>query len=134
MSNYQKLRENLKDLKLTQMNLKLDEYITKVNESNISIVDALYELTAKEIEVKNFNATNAMVKVAGFPYLKEMKGFDFDFQPKINKRQFLDFGSLRFLESNSNIILIGNSGVGKTHYYSKEIKVIFRYYGYTSYK
>lgn len=115
MSNYQKLRENLKDFKLTQMSLKLDEYITRVNEGNISIVDALYYLTAKEIEVKNFNATNAMVKVAGFPHLKEMKDFDFDFQPKINKKQFLDFESLRFLESNNNLILIGNSGVGKTH-------------------
>nr|WP_275935970.1 ATP-binding protein [Clostridium haemolyticum] len=79
------------------------------------MVDALHELTEKEIEVKNFNATNAMVKVAGFPHLQEMKDFDFDFQPKINKKQFLDFESLRFLESNSNIILIGNSGVGKTH-------------------
>jgi len=115
MSNYQNLCENLRELKLTQTSLKLDEYISKVNENKISLVDALYELTSKEIEVKNFNATNAMVKVAGFPHLKEMKDFDFDFQPKINKKQFLDFESLRFLESNSNIILIGNSGVGKTH-------------------
>jgi len=115
MINYQKLCENLKDLRLTQISLQLDKYITKVNEGSISLVDALYELTEKEIEVKNFNATNAMVKVAGVPHLKEMKDFDFDFQPKINKKQFLDFESLRFLESNSNIILIGNSGVGKTH-------------------
>lgn len=115
MNNYQQLCENLKALKLTQISLQLDEYINKVNEGNISLVDALCELTSKEIEVKNFNATNAMVKVAGFPHLKEIKDFDFDFQPKINKKQFLDFESLRFLESNSNIILIGNSGVGKTH-------------------
>ena len=115
MNNYQLLQRNLQDLKLTQMSLKIDEYITKINEDKISIVDALCELTSREIEVKNFNATNAMVKVAGFPHLKEIKDFDFDFQPKINKQQFLDFESLRFLENNSNIILIGNSGVGKTH-------------------
>jgi len=115
MNNYQKLCKNLDHLKLTQIHLSLDQYIDKVNQGKISIVDALYELTAKEIDVKNFNAINAMVKVAGFPHLKEMKDFDFDFQPKINKQQFLDFESLRFLESNSNIILIGNSGVGKTH-------------------
>lgn len=115
MNNYQLLQRNLQDLKLTQMSLKIDEYITKINENKISIVDALCELTSREIEVKNFNATNAMVKVAGFPHLKEIKDFDFDFQPKINKQQFLDFESLRFLENNSNIILIGNSGVGKTH-------------------
>ncbi len=56
-----------------------------------------------------------MVKVAGFPHLKEVKDFDFKFQPKINKQQILDFESLRFLETNNNILLIGNSGVGKTH-------------------
>lgn len=115
MNNYQQLQKNLHDLKLTQISLNLNNYITKVNEGEISIVDALYELTSKEIEIKNFNATNAMVKVAGFPHLKEMKDFDFEFQPKINKKQFLDFESLRFLENNNNIILIGNSGVGKTH-------------------
>jgi DNA replication protein DnaC len=115
MNNYQKLLNNLQELKLVQINLKLNEYITKINEDKISIVDALYELTNQELEIKNFNATNAMVKVAGFPHLKEIKDFDFSFQPKINKQQFLDFESLRFLENNSNIILIGNSGVGKTH-------------------
>ena len=99
-----------------QLNIILsDDYINKINEHKLSIVDALCELTSKEVEVKNFNAAHAMVKVAAFPHLKELKDFDFEFQPKINKQQFLDFESLRFLDNNSNIILIGNSGVGKTH-------------------
>ena len=115
MNSYQQLQENLRELKLTQMSLQIDDYINKINDHKISIVDALCELTSKEVEVKNFNAAHAMVKVAGFPHLKELKDFDFEFQPKINKQQFLDFESLRFLENNSSIILIGNSGVGKTH-------------------
>ena len=115
MNNYQNLIRNLEKLKLTQIRLELDEYIRKINESEISVVNALYEMTQKELKVKNYNATNAMVKVAGFPHRKEMKDFDFSFQPKLNKQQFLDFESLRFIEKNSNIILIGNSGVGKTH-------------------
>lgn len=115
MNNYQSLIHNLKELKLVHISLKIDDYINKINDEKISVVDALYELTKEELEIKNFNATNAMVKVAGFPHLKEMKDFDFDFQPKINKQQFLDFETLRFVENNSNIILIGNSGVGKTH-------------------
>lgn len=115
MNNYQILCNNLNELKLTQTAINLDKYLDQVNDDKISVVDALCELTTKEIEVKNFNATNAMVKVAGFPHLKELKDFDFDFQPKLNKQQFLDFATLRFLETNSNILLIGNSGVGKTH-------------------
>ena len=115
MNKYQQLQQNLKDLKLTQMSLKLDSYIDKVNNHEMSIVEAMCELTTQELDIKNFNATHAMVKVDGFPHLKELKDFDFSFQPKINKNQFLDFETLRFLENNSNIILIGNSGVGKTH-------------------
>ena len=115
MNNYQELNKNLKDLKLYQISIKLSEYIEKINENKIGVAEALLELTKQELEVKNYNATHAMVKVAGFPHLKEVKDFDFNFQPKINKQQFLDFERLRFLENNNNILLIGNSGVGKTH-------------------
>ena len=115
MNNYQELNKNLKDLKLYQISIKLSEYIEKINENKIGVAEALLELTNQELEVKNYNATYAMVKVAGFPHLKEVKDFDFNFQPKINKQQILDFESLRFLENNNNILLIGNSGVGKTH-------------------
>ena len=95
MNNYQQLQKNLHELKLTQISLQIDDYINKINEHKLSIVDALCELTSKEVEVKNFNAAHAMVKVAAFPHLKELKDFDFEFQPKINKQQFLDFESLR---------------------------------------
>ena len=115
MNNYQELNKNLKDLKLYQISIKLSEYIEKINENKIGVAEALLELTNQELEVKNYNATHAMLKVAGFPHLKEVKDFDFNFQPKINKQQFLDFESLRFIENNNNILLIGNSGVGKTH-------------------
>ena len=115
MNNYQELNKNLKDLKLYQISIKLSEYIEKINENKIGVAEALLELTNQELEVKNYNATHAMVKVAGFPHLKEVKDFDFNLQPKINKQQILDFESLRFLENNNNILLIGNSGVGKTH-------------------
>jgi DNA replication protein DnaC len=115
MRRNQKLQENLEKLKLTQIRIHLDDYIDQINEQKMSITDALFELTEKELEIKNYNATNAMIKVAGFPYLKELDDFDFDFQPKINKNQFLEFKTLRFIENNSNILLIGNSGVGKTH-------------------
>jgi len=115
MNNYQELNKNLKDLKLYQISIKLSEYIEKINENKIGVAEALLELTNQELEVKNYNATHAMVKVAGFPHLKEVKDFDFNFQPKINKQQILDFESLRFIENNNNILLIGNSGVGKTH-------------------
>ena len=38
MNNYQLLQRNLQDLKLTQMSLKIDEYITKILEIKIWMV------------------------------------------------------------------------------------------------
>ncbi|OOM77586.1 hypothetical protein CLPUN_22600 [Clostridium puniceum] len=38
----------------------------------------------------------SMVKVGAFSHQKEIKDFDFNFQPGINKDQILDFSTLRF--------------------------------------
>ena len=44
MNNYQQLQKNLHELKLTQISLQIDDYINKINEHKLSIVDALCEL------------------------------------------------------------------------------------------
>jgi len=107
--------ENLKYLKLNQMMTHLDETIDFMNNNNLSFVDALIKLTDYEIDMKEFNMIRSMVKVAAFPHLKEIKDFDFSFQPSVNKEQILDFTSLRFIEQKENIVFLGSSGVGKTH-------------------
>lgn len=57
-----------------------------------------------EIDVREKNMINSMVKVRAFPHFKEHKDFDFHFQPSINKQQILDFTSLRFIEEKENIV------------------------------
>jgi DNA replication protein DnaC len=114
-SSYTKLIHNLKYLKLNQMVAHLDETIDFMNNNHLSFVDALIKLTDYEIDMKEINMVKAMVKVAAFPHLKEIKDFDFSFQPSINKEQILDFTTLRFIEQKENIVFLGSSGVGKTH-------------------
>src|SRR5699024_5243203 len=114
-SSYSKLVENLEYLKLTQMSLHLDKTIDFMNRNELSFTDALIKLTDYEIDMKEINMVKAMVKVAAFPHLKELKDFDFAFQPSINKEQILDFETLRFIERKENIVFIGSSVVGKTH-------------------
>ena len=72
-------------------------------------------LSNLEINAKSDRAMQACVKVANFPFLKEVTDFDFDFQPAINKQQILDLMTLRFIENKENILFVGSSGVGKTH-------------------
>ena len=114
-SSYNKLVQNLEYLKLKQMVLHLDETIDFMTNNELSFTDTLIKLTDYEIDMKEVNMVRSMVKVGAFPHLKEIKDFDFSFQPSINKQQILDFTTLRFIEQKENIVFLGTSGVGKTH-------------------
>ena len=115
LNNYVKLFNNLENLELKNMKSNIDQYIEMVNSNDISVVDALYELSELEIKAKKERAMNACVKVASFPFLKILDDFDFDFQPTVNKQQIMDLSSLRFIENNENILFVGTPGVEKTH-------------------
>lgn len=114
-NNYIKLINNLETLKLDRIRENIDTYINMINDGQKTIIDALYELTGYEIELRNERSMNAMVKVANFPFLKTLDDFDFSFQPSINKEKIVGFLDLRFLENRENILFIGTPGVGKTH-------------------
>ncbi|MBM7716075.1 DNA replication protein DnaC [Bacillus thermophilus] len=114
-SHYTKLVKNLEYLKLNQMALHLDETVDFMMKNQLSFTETLIKLTDYEIDIKEINMMKSMVKVAAFPHLKEVKDFDFDFQPSVNKQQILDFTTLRFIELQENIVFLGPSGVGKTH-------------------
>jgi DNA replication protein DnaC len=93
----------------------LDDVIDFINTNNLSFSEGLTKLTTHEIDFKEANMIRSMVKVGAFPHTKEIKDFDFEFQPSINQQQILDFTTLRFLELQENIVFLGSSGVGKTH-------------------
>lgn len=114
-STYTQLVKNLEYLKLKQMVAHLDDVLDFSTKNNLSIIDTLIKLSLYEIDFKEANMVKAMVKVGAFPHQKEIKDFDFNFQPSINKDQIIDFTSLRFLEAKENIVFLGSSGVGKTH-------------------
>lgn len=114
-TNYQQLLRNLEYLKLKQMTLHLNEVVDFGVQNQLSFIDTLIKLTSYEIDVREQNMTQSMVKVAAFPHMKEIKDFDFTFQTSVNQQQIQDFLTFRFIEENENIVFLGPSGVGKTH-------------------
>lgn len=112
---YQRLQDNLQVLKLSQMNIHLDEVADQVNMNNISFIEALIRLTDYEIEFQEQKSSRAMIRTANFPFKKEIKDYDFEFQPSLNKQEILDYVTLRFMENHENLVFLGPSGVGKTH-------------------
>ena len=112
MTNYNKLLNNLETLKLDKIRNVLPNYLEATKKKDISIVDSLYELTQQEISFKDERASRVQITVAAFPFEKEIKDFDFSYQPSVNKKEILDFETLRFVENKENILFVGSSRSG----------------------
>ena len=54
-------------------------------------------------------------RVAGFPTIKTLDGFNFGFAAGVPRSQLHELASLAFIERAENIVFLGPSGVGKTH-------------------
>lgn len=114
-TNYNKLINNLDELKLYTIKDYLSQYIDMIQNEEKTAIDALYELTEKEKQFKKERAISTMIKTAGFPFTKTIEDYDFDYQPSVKRKEIEDYRSLRFIENNENILFIGSPGVGKTH-------------------
>ena len=114
-TTYVQLCTNMEQLKLTQMLLHLDEITDFVTANTLSFTEGLLKLSNYEVDFKEKNASRSMIKAAAFPFVKELKDYDFEFQPNISEQKLRELCVLGFLEKNENIVFLGPSGVGKTH-------------------
>jgi DNA replication protein DnaC len=53
--------------------------------------------------------------IAGFPALKTLEAYDFAFASGAPRQQIQERARLGFVERSENVVLLGPSGVGKTH-------------------
>ena len=75
----------------------------------------LLEVLKLEADSRAKRSRATLTKIAGFPTIKTLDQFDFDFTVGVNRRQIEELSTLEFIKRKENIILLGQSGVGKTH-------------------
>ena len=105
----------LNDLELYGLKNNLSNDIDYITNNNLTFLEGLNKFLKNEIKYREINRAASNIKVAHFPFIKEIKDFDFDYQPSINKEVIKDLETLRFIEEKKNVLFIGSPGVGKTH-------------------
>lgn len=105
----------LNDLNLYGLKNSISNEIDYITNNNLSFLEGLNHFLKNEVKYREINRAESNIKVAHFPYLKEIKDFDFDYQPSINKDVINDLSTLRFIEEKKNVLFMGSPGVGKTH-------------------
>ncbi len=80
-----------------------------------SYSDYLEECLKVEQQIRQQRSRSMLLKMAGFPVIKQLDAYDFKFAVGAPKKQIESLASLSFIPRKENIVLLGPSGVGKTH-------------------
>jgi DNA replication protein DnaC len=110
-----RLDEMLVRLKLSGIRDQLDSLLDEAARANLSARETLMLLCEREIARKDHRRIDMALKLAHFPAVKELAGFDFDAQPSVDPKQIRDLAAARWIANGENVLLLGPPGVGKTH-------------------
>jgi len=75
----------------------------------------LNKVLRKEVEVKEEINRLYNVKLAAFPFIRKFEDYDFSFQLTVSKDKIKELIASNFYLDATNVVFIGNPGVGKIH-------------------
>ncbi len=119
-SNSQQLQDqftgNCRYLGLKLLAEEYREIVDRANENTLGYYDFISGIVQREAVNKQQRHIEYLVKTSRLPQpCKLLADFDFDFQPKLNRKLIMELASLRFIEKGESILLLGDNGTGKSH-------------------
>lgn len=102
-------------LKLFQIGDTYSYLAQKAISENQSMADFLEQLLVSESSCRQARSRATLTRMAGFPAVKTLEQFDFQFAAGVSQKQIRELAALAVIERQENVVLLGPSGVGKTH-------------------
>jgi DNA replication protein DnaC len=112
---HQRIAELCQELHLTAMPNLYSAVAQSAATKDASFADFLEETLRAERDARGARAREMFARIAGFPAIKTLDGFDFGFATGVPRQQIHELASLAFIERAENVVFLGPSGVGKTH-------------------
>jgi DNA replication protein DnaC len=112
---HDRLRQELLDLKLVHVADNYREVLDEAARRNTPMLDILLQLVGGQAAARRDGAMARRVRIARLPALKRLEDYDFTFPTKIPKSKLLRLFDCQFVDSFGCAVLIGGTGVGKTH-------------------
>ena len=105
----------LKQLRLPAMARECVALAREAEQQGAGYLDYLQRLLAQEVAQRQEHQLQRYLRQAQFPYPKRLEDFDFSAVPSVPKTRVLELAQGAFLAQHENILLVGPSGLGKTH-------------------
>ena len=109
------LEHHLKELRLPTILREYDKVARQCAVEQVGYQHYLLRITELELLDRERRATERRIRQAKFPVVKTMDTFDFLAIPSLNKTLVLELARCEFLARRENVLLLDNSGTGKTH-------------------
>jgi len=107
------LEHHLKMLRLPTFLREYDKVARQCSAESVDYPCYLLRMTELELLDRERRATER--RMARFPVVKSLDSFEFLAIPSLNKALVLELARCEFLQRRENVLLLGNSGTGKTH-------------------
>jgi hypothetical protein len=109
------LEHHLKELRLPTILREYDKVARQCAVEQVDYPRSLLRMTELELLDRERRAMERRIRQAKFPAVKTVDSFDFLTMPSVNKSLLLELARCEFLARGENVLLLGNSGTGKTH-------------------
>jgi DNA replication protein DnaC len=111
----ERISELTHPLKLPGLNLSASHLAQQAAKEEWDYLQFLERCLQAEVQNRLQRRKSLYTRMAGFPSIKTLEEFDFDFAAGAPKAMINQLASLSFIERAENVVLLGPSGVGKTH-------------------
>lgn len=109
------LQSKLKALRLSGLAQALEVRIQEAQASGLTHLELFELLIEDELVARKQRLIERRFQKAQLPAMKTLEDFDFGFNKDLNKKQFFELATLKFVRQNEDILFMGPPGVGKSH-------------------
>jgi len=112
-SRVDNIRRSLVGLKMPRALEMLDTTLRRIEQGQIDGIEALDALLVEELSLRENR--QAALHMARLPVVKTLAGFDFSFQPSLDRNRVMALAGLDFINRAEVVHLLGPPGTGKSH-------------------
>ena len=110
-----RIRHHLVGLKMPRALEVLDHILRRLECGEIGAPEAQEALLGEELTLREGRRVRAALKMGRLLNIKTLTGFDFSFQPSLDRNRILTLAQLEFIDRHEVVHFIGQPGCGKTH-------------------